>query len=215
MIDYVIHLALPPKCLVRGDFNAKHDTFEPGVQPANRGAELARWSADSGMDFIGIPGESTHGARHVLDLTFSNIPFATTSVRLELHSGLDHETQVTIIPGRGVVPLEQHHFRIPETELIKFTGLVKNGVAKLQDPWSLTTTAKVDDFATAFATVFSSSIEAAGRPDRGARRAAPWWTPECQVAYDEHLANRNPQSLEPSLFTKDFLATVRKAKREY
>jgi hypothetical protein len=174
MIDYIIHLAPPPKYLIGGDFNTKYDTFEPGVQPANQGTELARWSADSSIDFIRTPGESTHGAGYVLNLTFSNIPFAATSVRPELHTGSDYETQVTIIPGRGVVPLEQNRFRIPETEIVKFNRLIRNGVSKLQNPWSLTTTAEVDDFATAFATVFSSVIEATGRPDRGTGRSVPW-----------------------------------------
>jgi hypothetical protein len=39
-----------------------------------------------------------------------------------MHSGSDHETQVTIIPGRGNVSLEQLHFREPESELITALG---------------------------------------------------------------------------------------------
>jgi hypothetical protein len=171
IIDYIIHLVLLPKCLIGGDFNAKYDTFEPGVQPVNRGTELARWSVDSSMDFIGIPGESTYRAGYILNLTFSNIPFVVTSVRPELYTGSDYETQVTIIPGRGVVPLEQNRFRIPKTEMVKFNRLIRNGVSKLQNPWSLTTTAEIDDFATVFVTVFSSIIEATGRPDRGTGRS--------------------------------------------
>src|SRR5271168_4068937 len=64
VIDYVTHLAPPTNCLVGGDFNAWHDTFEPGVQSAHQGAELARWSSDSCMDFIGTPGELTQTAGH-------------------------------------------------------------------------------------------------------------------------------------------------------
>ena len=69
VIDYVTHLAPPPNCLVRGDFNAWHDMFEPGVLPTHQGPELASWSASSGMDFIGAPGESTQRLGHVLDLS--------------------------------------------------------------------------------------------------------------------------------------------------
>ena len=63
-----------------------------------------------------------------------NVPFAQTTIRTDMHSGLDHETQVTIIPGRGNVPLEQFHFRVLESELNKFARLVKNSVANLTDP---------------------------------------------------------------------------------
>jgi hypothetical protein len=105
VIDYVTHLSPPSKCLVGGDFNARHDMFEPGVQPAHQGAGLARWATESGMDFIGTPGAATHNLGHVLDLTFSNVPFAQSTIRADMQSGSDHQTQVTIIPGRGNVPL--------------------------------------------------------------------------------------------------------------
>jgi len=85
-----------------GDFNTRHDMFEPGVQSAHQGGELARWSSGSGMDFISTPGEPTQRSGHVLDLTFSNIPFAQSTVRPDMHSGSDHET-LTIIPDRGTV----------------------------------------------------------------------------------------------------------------
>jgi hypothetical protein len=92
------------------------------------------------MDFISTLGAPTQRARHVLDLTFSNVPFTQTTIRTNMHSGSDHETQVTIIPGQGSVPLEQFHFRVPESELNKFSRLVKNSVANLTDPWHLTDT---------------------------------------------------------------------------
>ncbi len=106
ILEYVTHLSPPTNCLVGGDFNAWHDMFEPGIQPAHQATEVARWASDSGMDFIGVPGEPTQRAGHVLDLTFSNIPFAHTAVHPRLHSGSDHETQITTILGRGHTPLE-------------------------------------------------------------------------------------------------------------
>jgi hypothetical protein len=98
--------------------------FEPGVADTNKEGELAAWSSASGIDYIRNPGEVTHNAGHVLDLSFSNIPFATTSIRTDIHYALDHEVQVTVIPGRGKVLLEQVHYRIPEAELSTFSALV-------------------------------------------------------------------------------------------
>ena len=66
-----------------------HDMFEPGIQAIHQGAELARWATESGMDFIGTPGAPTQRAGHVLDLTFSNVPFAQTTIRTDMHSGSD------------------------------------------------------------------------------------------------------------------------------
>jgi hypothetical protein len=56
--------------------------------------ELARWAASASMDYIGVPGQPTHCAGHVLDLTFSNIPFAQSAVDASMHSGSDYETIV-------------------------------------------------------------------------------------------------------------------------
>ena len=135
VIDYITHLTPSSNCLIGGDYNTWHDMFEPGVQTAHRWAELAHWSSESGMNFIGTPGEPTQRAGYILDLTFSNIPFTQSIVRPDMHSGSDHETQVTSIPGRRKVPLEQFYYRIPEADLPKFAGLVKNGIAGLSDPW--------------------------------------------------------------------------------
>ena len=216
VIDYITHLTPSSNCLIGGDFNSWHDMFEPGVQTAHRGAELARWSSESGMDFIGIPGEPTQRAGHVLDLTFSNIPFAQSMVRPDMHSGSDHETQVTNIPGCGKIPLEQFHYRIPEADLPKFVGLVKNGIAGLSDPWLIADAEQADSYATALAEVFSSAIRTSGKPDRGKGSPAPWWTPECQNAYERHLVFRNSNMDNgPTLETKEFHNTVRRAKRNY
>ena len=215
VIDYVTHLVPPARCLVGGDFNAWHDTFEPGVQNARKGKELASWARSSGMDFIGMPGVPTQRDGHVLDLTFSNIAFAQTCVRTEMHSGSDHETQVTTIPGRGFIPLEQYHYRIPESELGTFAGLVQNGVAQLPNPWTLTEPAQIDSFAQTLAAIFSSSIETAGKADRGGGCPAPWWTLECEEAYQQHLLARQTARDSPARETREFQSTVRKAKREY
>ena len=50
------------------------------------------------MDFIGVPGQPTPYAGHVIDLTFSNVPFAQSAVDASIHSGSDHETIVTSVP---------------------------------------------------------------------------------------------------------------------
>ncbi|RAL68039.1 hypothetical protein DID88_008762 [Monilinia fructigena] len=99
--NVISSIQVPPNFLIGGDFNAKHDMFEPGVGSSNQGASLAAWSLSSGADFIGEPGEPTHRAGHTIDLTFSNIPFAETTVRHDLDCGSDHFTLVTLLPGRG------------------------------------------------------------------------------------------------------------------
>jgi hypothetical protein len=136
VLQYVTHLTPPSHCLIGGDFNAKHESFEPGVTAAHGGAELARWAAAASMDYIGVPGQPTHSAGHVIDLTFSNVPFAQSAVDASMHSGSDHETIITSVPSSitGALNLDQYHYRVPETSLPKFTGLVEIGVQNIPDP---------------------------------------------------------------------------------
>jgi hypothetical protein len=117
---------------------------------------------------------------------------------------------------------------VPESELDKFARLVKNSVANLIDPWHLTDTTQIDNYTTTFAEILNSAIQTAGRPDRGGGGKAPWWSAECEDAYRDHLTAQqnnldNSTPLDSStpldnsipLETREFLSTVRKAKREY
>jgi ribonuclease HI len=214
VIDYITGLVPPPNCVVGGDFNAHHDFFEPGVNTFSRGGELAEWSIDNLMDFIGEAGIPTQRYGHVLDLTFSNIPWAQTTVRTNMHCGSDHETQVTILPGRGDTPSVQHHHRVTEADLRKFTGLVEIGISALGNPWAITCEEEANAYAEATAGILKAAIEGAGRPDRGENRPAPWWTQECKDAYRTYLATRH-LSDTLTLEKRAFLSTVRRAKREY
>jgi hypothetical protein len=65
--------------------------FKLGVADTNKGGELAAWSSASSIDYIENPGEATHDAGHVLDLSFSNIPFTITSIQTDIYYASDHK----------------------------------------------------------------------------------------------------------------------------
>jgi ribonuclease HI len=214
VIDYVTKLVPPPKCLIGGDFNVHHDFFEPGVDTFSRGGELVEWSTDNMMDFIGEVGVPTQRCGHVLDLTFSNILWAQTTVRTDMHCGSDHETQVTVLPGRGDTPSPQHCYKVTDANLGRFVGLIEIGASALKDPWSITCKEEANAYAEALAGVFKAAIEGAGQVGTGGSKPARWWTQECRNAYKTYLASRQLSDiLTPG--KKDFLTTVRRAKREY
>lgn len=62
ILEYVISLLPPEKCLIGGDFNVHHDFFEPGVDTYGRGGELVDWATNNLMDYIGEWGIPTHAA---------------------------------------------------------------------------------------------------------------------------------------------------------
>jgi hypothetical protein len=94
-----------------------------------------------------VPGQPTHCAGHVLDLTFSNIPFAQSAVDASMHSGSDHETIVTTVSTSTLSAphLDRYHYRVPAASLSKFTGLVEIGVQSIPDPRAAQDAAQLDD----------------------------------------------------------------------
>jgi hypothetical protein len=54
--------------------------FKLGIADTNKKGELAAWFNTSGINYIRNPEEATHNASHILDLSFLNIPFTTTSI---------------------------------------------------------------------------------------------------------------------------------------
>lgn len=137
-----------------------------------------------------------------------------TTVRMDMHSGSDHETLVTVIQGRGRKPVTQYQYRLTEADLPKFVGLVEIGVTTLPDLKDLKTKDELEAFTKALADSFKIAIESSGRPDRGGGKPASWWTPACYTAHKAYLAARK---LDPGLTLekRNFLTLVRKAKREY
>ncbi|CCE33119.1 uncharacterized protein CPUR_07042 [Claviceps purpurea 20.1] len=218
VLDYVTALEPPPDCLIGGDFNAKDRTFEPSIQQSrDGGSRLATWSQETGMHFINIPGEATHRDGHVLDLTFSNIPLASTSVRMDLRCGSDHMTLHTIIPGRGSLNPPKPTFVIGERELDLFKNLVSMLIDTLSDPSDLSAQ-QVDDQIRRFQAGWASAIETAGRSPSGEGSSAPWWTADCQEAWMDWKQARDDPSAEPDERLEEhhrFKAVVRAAKRRF
>ncbi|KAF7880282.1 hypothetical protein EAF00_012029 [Botryotinia globosa] len=61
-MQYILDLEVPmgTSTIIGGDFNAKHEMWEPGVATANQGAALAHWATEQGMEFVGTPGVPMH-----------------------------------------------------------------------------------------------------------------------------------------------------------
>jgi hypothetical protein len=107
-----------------------------------------------------VPGQLIYCAGHVLNLTFSNIPFAQSAVDASIHSGLDYKTIVTSvpIPTIGTLDLEQYYYRVPEASLPKFSGLVEIGVQNIPDPLATHNTAQLDECVTLLTDTIQHSV---------------------------------------------------------
>jgi hypothetical protein len=65
--------------------------FKPGVADINKEDKLATWSSTSDIDYIRNPKEATHNASYILNLSFLNILFVTTSIQTNMYYMSDHK----------------------------------------------------------------------------------------------------------------------------
>jgi hypothetical protein len=65
--------------------------FKLGIADTNKEGELAAWSSVSGINYIENLEKATHNAGYVLDLSFLNIPFTTTSIQTNIYYASDHK----------------------------------------------------------------------------------------------------------------------------
>ena len=72
----------------------------------------------------------------------------------------------------GTSYLDQHHYRVPETSIPKFTGLVEIGVQSIPNPLAAQDTAQLDQYVTLLTETIQHSIQTAGKPDYKEGRAA-------------------------------------------
>ncbi|KAM4058239.1 endonuclease-reverse transcriptase domain-containing protein [Hirsutella rhossiliensis] len=66
------------KCLVSGDFNAKHPSWQAGRQE-HRGEDIAFWAMDNRLSLLNAVDVPTNARGSTIDLAFSNIPLADAS----------------------------------------------------------------------------------------------------------------------------------------
>lgn len=214
-VTYIQELTPPSRCVIGGDMNARHESFEPGSVTTGGGSELARWAQTHAMDFIGQPGVPTHRAGHVIDLTFSNIPFADTVVRPDMHSGSDHATQVTTLPTRGLAAEDPKKHKVLERHLERFTKLVGLNITGIRDPARASNQSQLQTIIQDLTQAIEEAIQTAGVREREQIQVAPWWTTECQTAYRRHLRDHTGIGSPPTEATREFLKTVRRTKKAY
>ncbi|KJK73920.1 hypothetical protein H634G_10781 [Metarhizium anisopliae BRIP 53293] len=217
-LDILLRWSPPERCLVAGDFNAKHYSWQTG-RLADRGDDIAAWAAESGLGLLNTADVPTNPHGNTIDLAFSNIDLASAVVEDHLATSSDHFTLSLTIPNVTLAPTgTPGKVRVTsEEELQRFKELVEAGVCSL--PAAATTASELDALAESLVNLLHSSTKAAGRPVRKGTRSAPWWTDECAESAAEYRAVRRISPMdfneEVQAAKKAFQNVVRRAKRQY
>ncbi|KJZ69554.1 hypothetical protein HIM_11047 [Hirsutella minnesotensis 3608] len=193
------------KCLVSGDFNAKHPSWQAGRQE-HRGEDIAFWAMDNRLGLLNAVDVPTNARGNTIDLAFSNIPLADVVVEDHLATGSDHFTLSITLPGQDLAPLPLCKIRLnTDEELKRFIELVEAGTAFI--PTATSSPSELDNFASALVNLLGCAARAAGRPVLKTTHGALWWTEECAKAAANYRAWRR-------VYPLGFDREVQLAKRE-
>ncbi|KAL5603567.1 hypothetical protein FOVSG1_006317 [Fusarium oxysporum f. sp. vasinfectum] len=209
----------PPNCIIGGDFNSYYELWEPGVTTHNDGNGIANWAESNGLAFIGQIGVPTSRAGHVIDLTFSDIPFASARATDDLLVAKDHSAILITVPRQHIPRPPRTTISVPDEKLETFAGLVGLGVT---EPPYISMNAmpeEIDQHTEHILKALVAALDTAGTKSSSKGHNAPWWTEKCQQALTRlRRAKRNIGS--EALWKnceerREFLSTVRKEKLEY
>lgn len=103
-LDVLLQLSVACNCLVAGDFNAKHGSWQTG-RLEGRGDDIATWALDKNLSLLNPPDVPTNPHGNTIDLAFSDIPFTEATVEDHLVTSSDHFTLSMTIPGLCTPPI--------------------------------------------------------------------------------------------------------------
>ncbi|XP_044715189.1 endonuclease-reverse transcriptase domain-containing protein [Hirsutella rhossiliensis] len=195
-LEMLLQWTTPGRCLVAGDFNAKHSSWQTG-RLDGRGDDIAFWASENGLNLLNPADVPTNPHGNTIDLAFSNIPLSEAVVEEHLATSSDHFTLSVTLADLAPASVPLGKVRLTsDDELARFAEMVDSG-------------------ATAIPAAASSPQEL----DSWRARSAPWWTEECALAAAEYRAIRRVYPLgfnrEVQLAKRDFQKVVRRAKRHY
>ncbi|PWI64963.1 hypothetical protein PCL_08414 [Purpureocillium lilacinum] len=208
---------IPSQCIIAGDFNARHHTWQIGPSRGHGGI-IAEWAAENDLDLLNPINTPTNAHGNTIDLAFSNIPLAEATVEDHLATSSDHFTLSISLPALKPATLPPGKILLAsDEELKRFTELVVSGATII--PQAATTAADLDRLADAIIDLIQSAARAAGRRSQRRPRKAPWWNEECAASVAELRCVRRAFPLgfnrDVQLARRDLRRVVRRAKRAY
>ena len=215
--EALLHWPVPKECVVAGDFNARHHTWQSG-RSIGGGHTIAKWASDNHLHLLNPPNKPTNLHGNIIDLAFSNIPFAEATVEDHLATSSDHFTLSLEIPTTYGGPCSAGKVRVTtDEELKRFTEIISLEASSISA--STRSPQELDDLAEALIHLLQSAAARVGHMTKKKGRAAPWWNEKCALAAASYRAARRIYPLgygeEAQLARRDLQRTIRKAKREF
>ncbi|KAM3463150.1 hypothetical protein MY5147_009717 [Beauveria neobassiana] len=166
--------APPENCVVVGDMNAFHTSWQADRPASQDGNCIHEWTDRHDLHLLNEPGEATTMAkrksrRSTIDLVFSNIPEASATVEVHLTTGSLHYTIGIEIPNREPAQTTPGKVRVITPDEIKaFGDHVGKAVKSL--PTDIDSEAQIEDMARRLQEILQNSARACGRKAMALRK---------------------------------------------
>ena len=170
-LDILLRWPCPPRCLVAGDFNAKHPTWQTG-RLEDRGEDIASWASENRLALLNETDIPTNPHGNTIDLAFTNIGLAEATIEDHLATSSDHFTLSITLPEFQRVTARPGRVRVSSDEEVKrFVEAVEAAVTGV--PVNTSTPGQLDALASDLVNVLQRAVNAAGRPIHKGTRGAP------------------------------------------
>ncbi|KAH8743161.1 Endonuclease/exonuclease/phosphatase, partial [Diaporthe sp. PMI_573] len=104
-LETLLQWPVPGRCLVAGDFNARHRSWQTGPT-TNRGQEIAAWSSENDLNLLNFLDIPTNPYGNTIDFAFTNMPLAEAIVEDHLATSSDHFTLSLTLPDVRPAPTQ-------------------------------------------------------------------------------------------------------------
>ena len=226
-IDCLTQLTIPPlPCLVAGDFNIRHPSWETTGPTTPRAVQFLEWSEEQNLSLTLLPDTCTHG-NSMIDLAWANSALQAMGVSSEVPEDIpplaDHEAVFSVILwGRRKASKPAPPFKWNSLDEPLFNqALHRESTAVSQNVEDLPahpTPSQLDDLTTSITGAINTAIEASTHRAHPRTNGHCWWSPECADAVKSlRQTARSPASSEEEKkqASKNFKRTIRRNKRLY
>jgi ribonuclease HI len=229
--------------LLAGDFNLRHEHWQPSITQRSQGAErFFQWTQQQGLTLTSPLDEPTQARGNTIDLTWTSPALmryrVTTQAASNLNTTSDHETLLTQINTgtrhRATAGDTQFRMNTMDSQLFKSTlesAIIpaQHTAAELtQNQANSNTHTLLDRLAEEISKAVTTALAASTKRTSGRATGNPWWDEACNEAAKTHrqkrahlrfLINLGIDAQEAQEETKTAKAelrrTVRRAKRKY
>ena len=226
-VDHLRHISIPhPPCLIAGDFNLRHPSWETAGPVSPRAAPFLEWAEAQGLSLTLAPDTRTHGSS-MIDLAWANPALSALGITSEVPEDFpplaDHEAiSSTFYWGnrkhcRPSPPLRWNTLDEPLflQALQRESAMVYQAADALPQP---STPAQLDSLSTVITGAIMTAVEASTHRAYPRPNGHCWWNPECSAAVRtlRQVSRSSLSSEEDRKHTsKAFKQTVRRSKRQY